>query len=87
MTNMNQPAKTPDTGDKNVKMNAKIKEAWSKLSEDDIKLYDANRAQFFAKVQEKQNVSKVDAEKRLAEIEKACGCGSAPEKDASKKVA
>ena len=67
--------------DKNAKLNAKIKEAYSKLSDDDIKLYDGKRDQFFAKLQEKQSVSKEDGEKKLQEIEKACGCDSASNSD------
>ena len=59
---------TPNT-DKSVNMNAKIKETWSKLSDDDIKLYNGNRDQFFAKLKEKQSVSKEDGEKKLKEIE------------------
>lgn len=58
------------------KMNAKIKEMWGKLSDEDVKLSVTNKSQFFAKVEEKQNVSRQDAEKKLQEIEKSCGCGT-----------
>ena len=74
MQNPTHNANKPE--DKAAKLSAKIKEAYSKLSDDDIKLYDGKRDQFFAKLQEKQNVSKEDGEKKLQEIEKACGCGT-----------
>ena len=65
--------------DKSAQIQAKIKAAWNKLSDDDIKLYTSNRPQFLAKLKEKQNVSKEDAEKKLQEFEKSCGsaCDSA----------
>lgn len=69
---------------KAAQINAKIKAAWNKLSDDDIKLYSTNRQQFLARLKEKQNVSPEDAEKRLREIEGAAG-GAA--KSGSAKVA
>ena len=54
------------------KRNAKIKETWSKLSDDDVNLYDGKRNQFFAQLKEKHNVSEEDGKKKLQEIEKAC---------------
>ena len=66
--------------DSQAKLNKKIKETWSKLSDEDVKLYATNRMQFFNRVKEKQNVSQEDAEKHLAEFEKSCGC--APSKAA-----
>lgn len=59
----------PENTEKTANLNAKIKETWSKLSDDDIKLYNGNRDQFFIKLTEKQNVSKEDGEKTLKEIE------------------
>ena len=60
------------------KLNKKIKETWSGLSDSDIKLYDGKRDEFFAKLKDKHQVSKEDAEKKMAQIEKDCGCsGSA----------
>ncbi len=70
MTNMNQKPENAQ------KLNAEIKKTWSKLSDDDIKLCETNRDQFFAKLKEKQNVSKEDGEKKLQELEKSCGCGT-----------
>ncbi len=93
MTNMNQnqnqsPNKT-ENADKILKFNAKIKETYSKLSDDDIKLYNGNRDQFFSKLKEKQNVSQEDGEKKMQEIEQSCGCGSSSgsEKTAAVKAA
>lgn len=70
--NMNQNQK-----DNAEKMHKKIKETYTKLSDDDIKLYDEKRDQFFVKLQEKHNVSKEDAQKKLEQIEKDCGCTGA----------
>jgi uncharacterized protein YjbJ (UPF0337 family) len=72
MTNMNQNTSKDQNQDKSLKLNAAIKETWSKLSDDDIKLYNGNRDQFFAKLKEKHSVSKEDGEKKLQEIEKSC---------------
>lgn len=81
--NMNKP----EDADKSVQIQAKIKAAWNKLSDDDIKLYASNRPQFLAKLKEKQNVSKEDAEKKLQEFEKACGSACGTDKSGSTKVA
>jgi uncharacterized protein YjbJ (UPF0337 family) len=67
--NMNKPASV----DTDKKLSAKIKETWGKLGDEDIKLYSGNREQFFAKLKEKQGVSKEDAEKKIQEIEKSVG--------------
>lgn len=80
MSNPNQNPNKPESAENaaNIeKLYAQIKQTWNKLNDDDIKLYEGNRDQFFAKLQEKQNVSKVDAQKKMQELEKACGCGSA----------
>lgn len=65
-----------NTVDNAAKLAVKIKEAYPKLSDDDIKLYSGQREQFFAKLIEKQYVSKADAVARISELEKSCGCGS-----------
>ncbi|MCL4677350.1 MAG: hypothetical protein KJ017_02015 [Alphaproteobacteria bacterium] len=59
------------------KLNKKIKETWSGLSDSDIKLYEGKRDEFFAKLNEKHQVSKEDAEKKMQQIEKDCGCSGA----------
>ncbi len=74
MQNPTNTANKPE--DKSAKLSAKIKETYAKLSDDDIKLYDGKRDQFFVKLQEKQNVSKEDGVKKLQELEKSCGCAS-----------
>ena len=66
---------TPEA--KAEKLNAEIKKSWNKLSDDDVKLFAAQPEQFFAKLKEKQGVSKEDAQKRLTEIKASCGsCSS-----------
>jgi uncharacterized protein YjbJ (UPF0337 family) len=87
MTNMNQNTNNPDAADKTAKFNAKIKETWSKLNDDDIKLYSSNRDQFLAKLKEKQSVSKEDAEKQLLEMEKSCATACNTEKTGAVKAA
>ena len=74
MSNINQNTHKPDASGNAEKLRAKVKETWTKLSDDDIKLYDGKRDEFFVKLQEKQNVSKQDGEKKMQEIEKSCGC-------------
>lgn len=73
--------------DKATQIQAKIKAAWNKLSDDDIKLYSSNRPQFLAKLKEKQNVSKEDAEKHLQEFEASCGSACGTDKAGTVKVA
>lgn len=56
------------------KLHRKIKETWSGLSDNDVKLYDGKRDEFFAKLKEKANISKEDAQTKLQQLEKDCGC-------------
>lgn len=58
------------------KLHKKIKETWSGLSDSDVKLYDGNRDEFFARLKEKINISKEDAQKKMQQLEKDCGCSS-----------
>ena len=87
MTNPNQNTSKTENTDKSTAFNAKIKEAYSKLSDDDVKLYDGKRDQFFAKLKEKQNVSKEDGEKKMKEIEQACNSACSSEKAGDVKAA
>jgi uncharacterized protein YjbJ (UPF0337 family) len=87
MTNSNQDMNKTEPADKALKLNAKIKEVWSKLSDDDIKLYAGNKDQFFAKLKEKQNVSREDAEKQLQGIETSCATACSTEKPGAVKAA
>lgn len=59
------------------KLHKKIKETWSGLSDNDVQLYDGKRDEFFAKLKEKSNISKEDAQKKMQQLEKDCGCSSA----------
>lgn len=77
--NTNKPVNNPNANEaaNTAKFHAQVKQKYGKLSDDDIKLYSGQRDQFFAKLQEKQNVSKADGEKAMQDMEKSCGCGSA----------
>ncbi len=86
MTNQNPGPNKAENADKYAAFNAKIKETYSQLSDDDVKLYDGKRDQFFTKLKEKQNVSKEDGEKKMQELEKSCGCGSASNDEKSGNV-
>lgn len=87
MTNADQNMNKSENTDKAAKLHAKIKETWSKLSDDDIKLYQGNRDQFFAKLTEKQSVSKEEGQKMLQDIEKSLAVPAADKAPTDKKVA
>jgi galactose-1-phosphate uridylyltransferase len=71
-------ARSDESAEKqNAMVSAEIKKSWSKLSDDDIKLYATQPDSFFTKLKEKQGINREDAQKRLAEIKSSCGCGSA----------
>lgn len=75
MDNKNQNMKQSSNSKENTeKLHKKIKETWSGLSDNDVKLYDGKRDEFFAKLKEKANISKEDAQKKMQQIEKDCGC-------------
>ena len=76
MENKNQNMQQ-NSKENSEKLHKKIKETWSGLSDNDIKLYDGKHDEFFAKLKEKANVSKEDAQKKLQQLEKDCGCGTA----------
>jgi uncharacterized protein YjbJ (UPF0337 family) len=59
-----------------TQLSGKIKETWGRLSDDDIALANGQRDQFFGKLQQTYGIAKEDAQKRLAELEKACNCSS-----------
>lgn len=58
------------------KLHKKIKEKWPKMSDDNIKLYNGKRDQFFDKLKEKHQVSREDGQKKMEQMEKDCGCGT-----------
>lgn len=75
MPNTNQNMK--ENSRENIeKLHRKIKETWSGLSDNDIKLYNGKPDEFFAKLKEKANISKEDAHKKIQQLEKECGCSS-----------
>lgn len=75
MENKNQNMQ-PNSKENTEKLHRKIKETWSGLSDSDVKLYDGKRDDFFARLKEKANISKEDAQKKMDQLEKDCGCSS-----------
>lgn len=75
--NVQQNSNSQNSKESAEKLHKKIKETWSGLSDSDIKLYDGKRDEFFAKLKEKNNISKEDAQKKLQQLEKDCGCTGA----------
>jgi uncharacterized protein YjbJ (UPF0337 family) len=49
----------------------KIKEAWGRLTDDDVSLYEGQRDKFFGKLQEKYGVAREEAENRIREFERS----------------
>lgn len=76
MSNMNRNMQQ-NSKENAEKLHRKIKETWSGLSDDTIKLYDGKRDEFFVKLKEKTNISKEDAQKKMEQLEKDCGCSGA----------
>jgi hypothetical protein len=66
----------PNSKESTEKLHKKIRETWTGLSESDVKLYEGDREAFYAKLKEKVNVSKEDAQKKIEQLEKDCGCSS-----------
>jgi uncharacterized protein YjbJ (UPF0337 family) len=54
-------------------LSGKIKELWSRLSDDDVALADGKLEQFFGKLQEKYGLARDDAQKRFDALKKSCG--------------
>jgi len=50
---------------------AKIKKEWSKMTDDDLGYLEANRDEFFARLEKKQGIARDEAERRLKEWNKA----------------
>lgn len=50
-----------------------IKKTWAKLTDDDLLLMEGQQDKFYGKIKELHGESREQAEKKLAEIEKACG--------------
>lgn len=59
------------------KMTAEIRKSWSRLTDEDARLYEKQPDLFFAKIKEKHGIGREEAQKRLTEVEAACGsCGT-----------
>ena len=61
---------------KSEQLKGKIKATWGRLTDDDIALANGKQEQFFGKLKETYGLAKEDAQKRLNELEKSCGCSS-----------
>lgn len=57
-------------------LKGKFKEAFAKLTDNDIMLYEGKRDQFVGRVVELQGIAKEDAEKQIKALEVATGCCS-----------
>lgn len=49
---------------------AQLRKEWSKLTDDDAGLYEANQDEFFARLEKKQGIAREEAEKRINELKK-----------------
>ena len=50
-------------------MAAQVKKEWAKLTDDDLAYLEANRDEFFARLEKKQGVLRETAERRLKQIQ------------------
>ena len=63
-------------------MTGKVKERWGKFTDNDLTIINGKRDQLVGKVQEKYGYAKEQAEKEVAEFEKACqSCGEMGDED------
>lgn len=76
MHKQSQNIKKSEQSEDAIKLHTKIKETWTELSDDDIRLYDGKSDQFFIALKKKHNVSKENAEKILQDLKKDCCCGN-----------
>jgi len=53
-------------------MTGKVKEKWGKLTDNDLAIVNGAREQLVGKIQEKYGYAREQAEKEVAEFEKAC---------------
>ena len=54
-------------------LKGKMKETWSKLTDDDISLYNGQRARFYEKLQKYYGLTKEEAEKKVKTTEATSG--------------
>ena len=59
-----------------TQLTGKLKQAFGKLTDNDIMLYEGKRDQFVGRVVELQGIAKEEAEKQIKELEVATGCHS-----------
>jgi len=59
-----------------AQLKGKLKQAFGKLTDNDIMLYEGKRDQFVGRVVELQGIAKEEAEKQIKELEVATGCHS-----------
>lgn len=83
----NPEMKKQEGADCSAAVSIKIKEMWTRLSEEDVKLYGTDREKFLSRLKEKQNLTRDDGEKKLREIEKACAEKGEAAKSSPAKVA
>lgn len=57
-------------------LKGQMKQAWGKLTDDDMMLYSGKREQFVGKLKEHYGLAKEDAEKKIKAMEDSCGYGS-----------
>ena len=57
-------------------LKGKFKEAFAKLTDNDLMLYESKRDQFVGKIVELQGIAKEDAEKKIKAIEDAYNAGN-----------
>ena len=57
-------------------LKAAIKKEWSKLSDEDVNLYETQKDTFFKKIEEKHQIVPEVSRKKLKELETANGCGT-----------
>ena len=50
---------------------AKVKKEWAKMTDDDLGFLEANREEFFARLEKKEGIRRDEAEKRLKELKQA----------------
>lgn len=53
-------------------LSGKVKEKWGKLTDNDLAIVNGTREQLVGKIQEKYGYAREQAEKEVAEFEKAC---------------
>lgn len=83
MTDMNETTNKTDSAHpgQTFQLQEKIREMWPKMNDEDLKLYSGSREMFFARLKERYGVRKEDAERRIAEAEKAGAATHIQDKD------